>query len=439
MLRRFSRKGPVLVGLYLLLAVVPLPLAAVGASAPGRGFWIEFGVGLGFIALSMMGIQFALTARFQSLSSRFGQDVLLQFHRQVGLIAALLVVAHPAVLIAAEPGFAAFFDPRVNAARAVALVAALAALAGVIFLSLFRVRCALRYEWWRLTHGLMAMMVVFVGLVHTYRVGHYVSGWKVVPFALLILAPLALLLHVRLIRPLRMRKFPYRVAGVRNEIDRVWTVVVVPAAGRGLSFRAGQFAWLTIADSPLDLQQHPFTIASSSEHPERIEFTIKELGDYTATIGSIPVGAAVYLDGPAGSFTLSTRAAGAVLICGGIGITPAMSIIRTMRDRRDPRPLTLLYAVGSLERATFRDELDGLATEMPLRVVYVPERPPEHWDGPRGFIDGDMLRALLDAPALERHEFMICGPEPMMDGVERALLGLGVDRDRIRSERFNVI
>jgi predicted ferric reductase len=437
----FSRKGALLVAIFLLLAVLPL-LVAMVEPPPPRPFWIEFGVGIGFVALAMMGIQFFLTARFPSLSRRFGQDTLLQFHRQSGIIAAALVLLHPAILILAHPPFAAYFDPRVNFLRTASLVFALAALAGVILLSVYRVRLAIKYEWWRLTHAVLAAGVLFVGMVHSIRVGHYTTGFKIAFMVLMTAVPLGLLVHMRIVRPLFLRSRPYRVASIRLERPRVWTVALEPVGEHRLKFRAGQFVWASFGASPLSLSQNPFTIASSDQHPEQIELTIKELGDFTNTISDLPLDSLAFLDGPAGSFGLPDDALGAVFIAGGIGVTPAMSIIRTMRDRpggRDPRAFMLFYSNDTLEKAAFRRELQGLESQLPLRVIHVPENPPEDWSGPSGYLNKSILQEHLSDEQIAQHHFMICGPPAMMDAIELALLELGVGRNRIRSERFNIV
>lgn len=428
------------VALYVVLCLVPMGVAMLTPLPEGRGFWVEFGVALGFVALAMMGGQFALTARFASISRRIGQDTLLQFHRVAGMSAAAMTFSHPIVLILADRTYAEFFDPRVNLMRAGALSAACGALVLLIVLSVFRARLAIAYEWWRVTHAGLAALVMLVGLAHVLNIRHYASTpLKAVMLAAIIGVPLGLLAHVRLVRPLRLRRRPYRVVSVQRECERVWTVTLEAEVGvRRLTFEPGQFAWVTFGNSPLRLRQHPFTIASSADDP-RLAFTIKELGDFTRTIGTLAAGSRAFVEGPAGNLRLDRTAPGAMMIAGGIGITPMMSILRTMRDRRDRRPVLLLYATSSLDTAVFAEELAELRKELSLDVVHVLESPPPGWDGPSGFITREMVRGTLPLEELRTRNVLICGPDPMMDVVERALLDVGVSRWRMRSERFNVV
>jgi predicted ferric reductase len=71
---------------YIGVVVAPLAFAAIGASDPGHSFWTNFSVALGFVGLAMMGLEFVLVARFQPVAAPFGQDALLQFHRQLGYV-----------------------------------------------------------------------------------------------------------------------------------------------------------------------------------------------------------------------------------------------------------------------------------------------------------------------------------------------------------------
>ncbi len=153
-------------------------------------------------------------------------------------------------------------------------------------------------------------------------------------------------------------------------------------------------------------------------------------------------GERAYLDGPHGAFTVDRHghAAGFVFIAGGVGITPIMSMLRTLADRGDGRPIYLIYANRDWESVIFREEIEALQERLNLRVIHVLEQPPEGWTGETGFVTGDILQRHL--PRFERrnvYEAFICGPQPMMDAVERALVRLGVDMGDIHTERFDLV
>lgn len=117
---------------------------------PARGFWIEFGVGLGFAGLVGLCLQFVLTARFSRVAAVYGQDAMLQFHRQMDIVAAVFILVHHTLLLVVEPAFLEFLDPRANLPRALALSFVLIALGLLVIPSLWRKRLGIPYEWWRL-------------------------------------------------------------------------------------------------------------------------------------------------------------------------------------------------------------------------------------------------------------------------------------------------
>lgn len=424
---------------YLLFALLPLILLLIPPRPPARAFLIEYGVGLGFVALALMGLQFVLTGRFRGIAASLGLDTMLQFHREAGIVASLLVLGHVIVLLLHRPAYAAFLDPRVDAMRALALWILLVCLLLILVLTLGRRRLGLPYEWWRATHAVLAATVLFIGTVHVFRVGWYISiPWRQAIWGGLSVVAIALLMHVRVGKPIRARSRPYRVADVRAERGRAWTLVLEPAGHHGLRFEAGQFVWLSFEPSVLSIQQHPFSLSSSAAAPERVELTIKELGDFTSGIRNTQPGAAVFLEGPYGAFTLPAEARRAVFIAGGVGITPIMSILRTLSEQNDDRDLTLLYATGSPDSTIFLDDLPTFAGTLKLRVLHVFERPPEGWTGERGMITEELLGRHLPADDRDLHYF-VCGPAPMMDAVERMLAQRGVPMDRLHSERFDIV
>ncbi len=144
-----------------------------------------------------------------------------------------------------------------------------------------------------------------------------------------------------------------------------------------MRFKFGQFAWLTLRASPFHIKDHPFSFSSSAACGDYIEFTIKELGDFTRTIKDIKAGEVAYLDGPYGVFTVDRypQAMGFVFIAGGIGMAPIMSMLRTLADRNEQRSLLLIYGNKRWEDIMFKAELRTLQTRLNLRVVHVLNHP----------------------------------------------------------------
>jgi predicted ferric reductase len=244
---------------------------------------------------------------------------------------------------------------------------------------------------------------------------------------------------VRIVKPLFTLRRPYHVAEVRKERGDTTTLVMQPDSHPGFRFSPGQFGWLTIWESPFAITAHPFSFSSSAEVTDgRVEMTIRNLGDYTSNIHRTPVGQRVFLDGPYGAFTIGNPADMHVLIAGGIGVTPMMSMIRTLADRQDTRPVILLYGVQDLESITFCEELEALKARLNLTVVYVLSKPPAEWTGETGFINSEIFKRYL-TPPYANHEYFICGPNVMMDAIEKTLGEMSVPISKYHSERYSFV
>jgi predicted ferric reductase len=422
---------------YLGVVVSPLVFAVIGASHPDHGFWTNFSVALGFTGLAMIGLEFALVARFRTVAAPFGQDALLQFHRQIGYVGLAFILIHFAIS-------AKWSELTLAQALAAPLLvwfgmAALFAIVVLITTSVWRQRLRLSYEVWHITHTLLAVIAVVGALGHVFFVDEYVSSlWKQILWALMSAAFIALLAWVRLMKPRRALARPWRVERVGAERGQTTTLALTPPQGSDFRFQPGQFAWFAIDKSPFSLTQHPFSFSSSAERGE-VELAVKALGDFTSEVGGLEPGTKVFVDGPHGVFSIDQdEGPGFGLIAGGVGIAGLISMLRTMADRKDVRPAVLFYANGDWDSVAFREELDQLRDGLNLTLVHVLERPPADWAGETGYVTPEVLARHLPH-GYRRFQFFICGPDPMMDAAEAALVELGVPPERVHTERFDMV
>jgi predicted ferric reductase len=423
------------------VVLVPTALSLFVASPPARTWAVELSVALGYVALALFALQFASTGRIGRLATPFGMDGTMRLHRWLGCVAALFVLTHVVLILWLEPANWSYFDPRVNWPRALALPAGLLALALVVGLPFVRGRLGFDHGWWRLTHGVLALVVVAVGTAHVILVGHHTNQlWKQALWVVLALAAFGLLVELRLLRPRRMRRRPWRLVGVESAGGRTWTLRLRAEGHGGLCFRPGQFVWLTVAESPYDLEQHPFSMTSSADRPEELSFAIKELGDFTSTVGGLKPGSRAWIDGPYGSFELPRDPKQPIVwLAGGIGIAPFLSMLRTLADRGERRPLRLVYGAGSLKTLVYHRELEELFARTGGSYVPVLEEPPEDWQGERGRVDTALVDKLLTSEERAHARVYACGPGPMLDALERELGRLGIGPRRRWVEHFDVL
>lgn len=435
-------RGIVWFGVYVLLVLLPLGLALLRDPIDMARAWsLEFAVAIGLIAFAILAFEFALVSRLRSASEPFGTDSLMQFHRQMGVVGMVFLLLHVLLLVPHGVGLA-MLNPLGGGTAAQTGAVAFWALLLLGVTSASRTRLRLRYESWQWLHALTAVVVGGAALLHMLAVNHYLSN-GVLRTTLLVytVAFIALLLRYRVVRPLHLARHPWKV--IRNESigGDTRSLQIRPVGHKGLDFQPGQFVWLATGRRALTAQQHPITIASSAEtgDPADIELAIKAFGDWSRdVVPKLTVGTRVWLDGPYGALTPDRfPGQGFVLIAGGIGITPMLSILRTMRDRGDVRPVLLVYAADRPERMVYQHELDALEKELNLRTVQVFESPPPEWQGERGLVSVALLRRHLPQH-FKHYQFFVCGPAAMMDILEDQLLELGVPAAQICTERFNM-
>jgi predicted ferric reductase len=428
------------IALYLVVATGPLLVLALGRLPPSRGFAWDFAIALGYAGMGMLGVQFVLTARFRRAASPFGIDVVYVFHRWLGVVALALVAAHYGVLRIAQPASLGPLDPGQAPAYMTAGRVALLAFVVLVATSLARRRIRLEYDAWRRLHAVLAVCGFVGALAHIAGAGRYLDDpltgrlWLAATFAWL-----ALVVHVRVVRPWRLLQRPYRVVEVRRERGGSVTLALAPEAGRAFAYEPGQFVWLTLRASPFAMREHPFSLSSAPTRPGPLEVTIKPLGDFTQAIRDVAPGELAYVDGPYGAFSIDRHpcAAGAVFIAGGVGIAPVMSMLRALADRGDRRRLHLVYGSARTEDTLFREEIEALRGRLALHVVHVLHDPEPTWRGETGYVDADVLRRHLPA-SLPDVEYFVCGPPGMIRLAGRSLAARGVDPAHVRSEIFDL-
>jgi predicted ferric reductase len=425
---------------YTVLVLAPLALIAVADKPGDKSFGVVLAAGLGFAAVTILALQLVMPSRARSFTSPFGIDVLLRFHRQIGIVALILVVAHVVILVVDDPDRAALLNPADAPWRALAGQASLLALAAIIATSLWRRPLRMSYEAWRGLHVGLGLAIIAFAFVHVIGVSKYLATgtlrWVVLLF--LVAAVLAVF-SLRIGRPFAAARRPFRVAEVRRERGNTATLSLRAADGHGgVRFAPGQFAWIKLADAPYALSENPFSFSSSALRPDAPELTVRTAGDFTAAVRELQPGTAVLLDGPHGSFHPADPDTPYLLVAGGIGITPIMSILRTLADQHDGRRLYLVYANRTWDDVTFREELDALRERLDLHIVHVLSRPADGWIGRRGRISAELLEHSLPPEARAASVF-VCGSPGMVDTALEALSAYGVDPSRVHAERFTSV
>lgn len=427
---------------YLLLVLAPLLVLLIAPVPPGAGFWWDFAMALGFAAMSMMSVQFLLTARFRRATAPFGIDIIYSFHRYLAVFTLCLIFLHYFIIRFDNAAALGPLNPLEASWHMTAGRVALALLTLIIVSSLWRKPLRIHYDQWRLLHIALAVAIFLLALAHIEGVGYYIDApirhglWTAYTAFWMLL-----IIYVRFIKPWKMHNRPYRVAELRQERgNNCWTLSLAPVGHTGMRFKPGQFAWLTLRASPWQIKEHPFSFSSSAARDDRVEFTIKGLGDFTGTINQTQVGEAAYLDGPYGIFSVDQypAAPGFVFIAGGVGAAPIVSMLRTLADRQDARPLWLIYGNRCWDNVIFREELEALKARLNLQVVHTLNEPPDNWAGESGLITPALLQKVLPDNT-RQFEYFLCGPKPMSEALQQGLHALQVPLGKIHYELFDLV
>lgn len=226
------------------------------------------------------------------------------------------------------------------------------------------------------------------------------------------------------------------------ETPSVKTFRLVPASGSGVlpfTFVPGQFLnvafWIGGAR-----MNRSYSISSSPTQREYIDLTVRRepRGAVSRHINDLlRVGGVVEASGPVGKFTFDgTEADGIVLIAGGVGITPMMSIARYLTERAWSGDIFLIYVCRVPADIIFAGELAALERANPrLHVTIAISRPQgTDWKGTRGHITAELLAKTI--PDIASRRVHLCGPPTMMDAIKAALTELGVPPEQVKTEAF---
>lgn len=234
------------------------------------------------------------------------------------------------------------------------------------------------------------------------------------------------------------------LAEVEEVTHNVKTFRFKPPGGGEIpfSYLPGQFMTLHIVPSGIPARRS-YTIASTPTWRDRIEITVKREGQGLVSRwlhGELNVGDEVEIEAPNGTFFFSgEETESVVLIGGGVGITPMMSVVRYLTETNWSGKVYLILCFRAPRDFIFRKELAELeARNANLKLIVTMSSPgDEPWSGAVGRIDAALLASAVTDIATRRAH--ICGPPPMMDTIKAALVRLGLPEAQIKTEAFGTV
>jgi predicted ferric reductase len=439
--------------IYLSLVLLPLGIS-VALNLPTRPWPDELSSSLAMIGFNIILIEFWLSGRVKLLSKILGIDWVLQVHQLFARTALVFLLVHPFMYtLPTQPAWmmGASHENFLGLTLTSGLTGMLSlfALIFLVGLAITRKSSEISYEAWRLSHVVLALIIATVGFIHTIDAGRYAQEiWMKAYWLLMLGLALLSVAWTYVVKPFIQSKNACEVMSIKQVSMGIWELVLKQALTKKMNYQAGQFAWLKIAKSS-PLPENPFSIAScSNKNSSDISFLIKDVGDFTHQISQLQVGQKVFIDGPYGNFgnfgieAFSAKQNQLVMIAGGVGIAPMISILRQMEGDQDAslmnKKILLVYGNRVVEQAVNLKDMVKLESFKHLEVIQLVSEPTSDWQGLTGVLDAPTLERILSSQQInpKTAQFLICGPTEMIDSAETSLNQFGAPLANIASEKF---
>lgn len=435
------KQGTLRVALYVFIVILPLILALLFGYADDN---LLFNIARGFAltAITILALQVVLAARFKWITRVFGFDIVIRYHRNISIFAVCLLLLHPLLFLIGGAGWSLVYggDIFIWLGKAALFLVLLN-----VITSVFQTRLKLKFERWRFFHDIISPALLVLAFIHSWKVGSDLYAFPLrLLWVVLFGAAVLIFAYHRFIRPWLLARHPFEVSEVKQEAGKVWTVLLSPPpGGKIFDYVPGQFQFIKfLRNRGLPEEEHHWTISSSPSQKSHVSSTIKELGDFTSTIGETKPGDKAVVHAPFGRFSclFHPEEKELVFIAGGIGITPVMSMLRYMRDTQSSVPVTLLYGNPDRKSVVFYEEIEEIEQggSPSLKVVHVLQNPEEGWTGETGFIDLEKIREHCGENIFEKG-FYVVGPPVLIEKSIQNLHELGVDDKRIHMEIFSFL
>jgi ferredoxin-NADP reductase len=234
--------------------------------------------------------------------------------------------------------------------------------------------------------------------------------------------------------------FMSRLKGREEAADR--TMAFRFEKPRGFTFKPGQYLDITLEDPPQTDSggnTRTFSIASAPDEDTLLVATRMRGSAFKRVLADLPLDSPVKIEGPFGNLTMHTNASRpAVLLAGGIGITPFRGMILRAAREKLKHHIVLFYSNRRPEDAPFLEELQSAEKANPnyrfVGTMTAMEKSRRSWQGENGHITADLLRRHLKG--VDSAIYYIAGPPAMVAGLQGTLQELNVNEDDIRTEEF---
>jgi predicted ferric reductase len=385
----------------------------------------------GLIGAAMFAINLMLSTRLKFIEKLFfGLNRVYYRHSQLGQIAFILLLFHPLFLLPKYAGnsfykAALFLLPGNNLPVNFGWLA----LVGMILLIIATLYIPLKYNFWKVSHKFFGLFF-FLASLHIWFIPSDVSHYLPLRIYMLgiSLVGLSAYIYYTLLGKFFVKKFDYTVKSVNILNSKVVNIEMEPLQKR-LQFNPGQFVFVSFNGERISSESHPFSITSSPDS-NSISVTAKKLGDYTEKLGNLPVGTKAKIEGPFGVFSYNISENNRqIWIAGGIGITPFISMAKSLK-LGDDYNIDLYYCLKNESEAVYLNELKKISFSLNGKFKIIP-----YYSDSRGYINADVIER--QSVKLGNKDIFICAPPTMIESLKMQLKEKGISKKFIYSEEFS--
>ncbi len=412
--------------------------------APGTGFdfgnfesvLVSLSQLLGITGFMLFAINIILSGRFKFLENIFiGLNKVYEHHAQIGKVAFYLLLIHPLIFLGlflkysglTFTNFISFFTPSIEKGPVSFGILALFVMIVLIPLTIY---FRPKYHIWKVLHKFMGL-AFFLGALHAFYMPSTVSTFPPLKYYISVIFAISMSVYIyrSVLGVYLIKKHRYIVSGVRV-LDTITEVTLMPKnlnAGKEINFTPGQFAFVSFQDKNIGRESHPFSISSAPESGV-VTFSIKNLGDFTERMKNIAIGSEAKIEGPFGKFSYQEgEFKKQIWIAGGIGITPFLSMAKSIRTDSE-YSVDLYYCVKDEKEAVYLKELLELKNPK-LNII-------PHFSNTEGFINADIIKD--KSGSMFDKAIFICSPPVMIHSLKKQFIKQGILSKYIYSEEFNL-
>lgn len=240
--------------------------------------------------------------------------------------------------------------------------------------------------------------------------------------------------------------FDLIVKDIVSESRDAISIVFEQPDDRKIEYKSGQFLTLIVPVQGKEIRR-AYSLCSSPFVDPDLAVTVKRvekglMSNWLAD--NLRTGLRIKVMEPMGQFTTEfdkTRKRHLIMFAGGSGITPMMSIIKSILTQEPESIVSLIYCNRDIDSIIFKDSLEKMQTkdEGRLHVIHILDEAPMNWQGYSGLLNHDMLTKLFERIpdwGIEKSTYLMCGPEGMMKNVESLLAQRNISKEKIFKESF---